>query len=406
MKKTVLVKSLSLFLSFVLMLSTFASFSVFADELNGWNEDHTIYYENSVAVTGFKTINGYDYYFSPETTMAVTGLKKIDNAYYYFSEKGIMQHNWRTISGERYYFSPENGQATTGLTKIDGATYFFGTSGKRKEGLKTINSKKYYFSKNNGKAVKGLKVIDGNRYYFGKNYKAVKGWKTVGKKRYYFDKKSYKAYKGLKKIGSYRYYFNIKSEMVTGWKTVKAEKYYFSPKKKTLGRAATGTVKINGKTYKFNKKGQLISAKQMMKRKANKISSPTKYLILVNKSTHKVGVFKGKKGDWKLINYWTCTIGAPATPTPSGTFLMGPSGGKPFHQVYFDSAQIRCWYASRITGGYNFHSVLYSQASKPVRVVNPRLGANLSHGCIRLKIENAKWIYNKIPKNTKCVIYK
>ena len=407
MKKTFALKGISLFLSLVLVFSTFSAFPVFADEITGWNEDQTMYYEDGTAVTGFKTIDGKSYYFSPETSIKVTdGLKNIEGGYYLFSENGVIQHRWRTLNNERYYFAPEDGKAATGLTKIDGSLYYFGTTGKRKDGLKTINKKKYYFSKSDGKALKGLKYIDGDRYYFGKDYKAVSGFKKSGKYHYYFSKKNYKAYKGLKKINKGYYYFNVKHQMAIGWKTVKNNKYYFSPKKKTLGRAVTGVVTINGKKYRFNDKGQLITNKFIMKRKANGISSPTKYLILVNKSTHKVGVFKGEKGDWKLIKYWTCTIGAPGTPTPSGTFLMGPSGGKPFHQLYFDSAQIRCWYASRITGGYNFHSVLYSQASKPVRVVNPRLGANLSHGCIRLQIDNAKWIYNNIPKNTKCVIYK
>ena len=408
MKKTFALKGVSLFLSFILIFSTFNALPVFADEvLNGWNEDRTMYYEDGTAVTGFITIQEKSYYFDEETSIKVTdGLKNINGGYYYFSENGVIQHRWRTIDGERYYFAPSNGKAATGLSKIEGDYYFFGTTGKRKEGLKTINGNKYYFSKNDGKAAKGLKVIDNNRYYFGSQYKAVKGWKTVDKNRYYFSKKNFVAYKGLKKINGKYYYFNKKAKMLTGWKTVEGNKYYFSTSKKTLGQAATGTVKINGKTYKFTKNGHLITDKQKMKKKAYSISSPTKYLILVNKTTHKVGVFKGKKNDWKLIKYWSCTIGAPATPTPSGTFLMGPSGGKPFHQLYFDSAQIRCWYASRISGGYNFHSVLYSQARKPVSVVNGRLGANLSHGCIRLHIDNAKWIYNRIPKNTKCVIYK
>ncbi len=408
MKKAFALKSISLFLSFVMAFSALSAVSAFADEIqNGWNEDHTMYYEDGVAVTGFKTINDVSYYFDTETSLKVTdGLKKIDGAYYYFSETGGIQHRWRTINGERYYFYPEDGKAATGLSKIEGDLYYFGTTGKRKSGFKTIDGAKYYFNINGGKAASGLKVFDGKRYYFGKNHKAVKGWQNAEGKRYYFNPKNYIAVKGFKKINKHYYYFNIKSEMQKGWKTIKGFKYYFSKEKKTLGQAATGTVKIGKKEYKFDKQGRLMDDKYSMKMKARNLTSPTKYLILVNKSTHKVGVFKGKKGDWKLIKYFACTIGAPGTPTPSGTFLMGPSRGKPFHQLYFDSAAIRCWYATRIYAGYNFHSVLYTQARRPVRIANGRLGANLSHGCIRLHIDNAKWIYKNIPKKTKCVIYK
>ena len=34
-----------------------------------------------------------------------------------------------------------------------------------------------------------------------------------------------------------------------------------------------------------------------------------------------------------------------------------------------------------------------------------RVGIALSHGCVRLKIENAKWIYDNIPSRTTVVVY-
>ena len=34
-----------------------------------------------------------------------------------------------------------------------------------------------------------------------------------------------------------------------------------------------------------------------------------------------------------------------------------------------------------------------------------RLGMNISHGCIRLKIDHAKWIYDNIPYYTKVVTF-
>ena len=30
---------------------------------------------------------------------------------------------------------------------------------------------------------------------------------------------------------------------------------------------------------------------------------------------------------------------------------------------------------------------------------------NLSHGCVRLQIDNAKWIYDNIPSGTKVVTF-
>lgn len=39
------------------------------------------------------------------------------------------------------------------------------------------------------------------------------------------------------------------------------------------------------------------------------------------------------------------------------------------------------------------------------KVKDGRLGMRLSHGCVRLAIENAKWIYDNIPSGTTVIIY-
>ena len=37
--------------------------------------------------------------------------------------------------------------------------------------------------------------------------------------------------------------------------------------------------------------------------------------------------------------------------------------------------------------------------------MDDRLGMHLSHGCVRLNINNAKWIYDNIPRGTTVVSY-
>lgn len=238
------------------------------------------------------------------------------------------------------------------------------------------------------------------RYYI--NSKYVTGFKKIKGQTYYFNEKNGKKVTGLKKIKGSYYYFNSKGKMQTGWKKIKKNKYYFYPTKKKYGKAATGMVTIKGKKYEFKSNGKYVRKIDKMTVKANKLSSPTKYLILVSKKDHKVGIYKGKKGKWKRVKYYSCTIGAPSTPTPEGDYNIRSKSERP---IYFDSGKVRCWYATRIFRGYYFHSVLYTQYKKPTRVANGRLGANLSHGCVRLEINNAKWIYYNIPANTRCIIY-
>ena len=135
-----------------------------------------------------------------------------------------------------------------------------------------------------------------------------------------------------------------------------------------------------------------------MEDKAQGYSSMTRNLILVNLTLHKVGIFDGRRGDWELVKYWDCTNGAPSTPTVVGEFTIGLRG------YYFDSDNCRCFYWTQFFGDYLFHSVLYYQNFK-YELMDARLGLALSHGCVRLALENAYWIYQNIPARSKVVIY-
>lgn len=127
-----------------------------------------------------------------------------------------------------------------------------------------------------------------------------------------------------------------------------------------------------------------------MYNKAQSYSSGTKYLILVNRKAHKVGVFTGKKGNWSYKYYWSCVTGASGSPTITGTFR---SSGYKKTVLSTDS---RAKWCTQISGGYFFHTILASESE---------LGKSLSHGCVRLAKSNAKWIYNNIRSGTTIVIY-
>ena len=119
-------------------------------------------------------------------------------------------------------------------------------------------------------------------------------------------------------------------------------------------------------------------------------SSGTQWLIAVDRSTHKVGVFNGRAGNWSLQHYWSCVTGAPSTPTITGSFRT--TGGKRSSL----STDSRARYCTQIWGGYFFHTILASESE---------LGKSLSHGCIRMSYPSAQWIYNNIYAGTAVVIY-
>lgn len=133
--------------------------------------------------------------------------------------------------------------------------------------------------------------------------------------------------------------------------------------------------------------------------KAQGYASNTGYAILVDCSQHLVSVYQGYQNHWTRIQRYSCGDGAASTPTKKGVFTVG------IKEKYFGNSSYRCWYATQFSGNYLFHSVLYYPASTPSRILDGTLGRGVSHGCVRLALDNAKWIYDNIPRNTRVVVY-
>ena len=149
--------------------------------------------------------------------------------------------------------------------------------------------------------------------------------------------------------------------------------------------------------FTFKQTTYIPSDRQEMVWKAQGYYSSTNWLILIDNTNNKVGIFNGSRGNWSLVQFWTCTTGKASTPTVLGEYQVG-SRGYSFGHGY------TCYYWTQFYNDYLFHSVLYDEDT--FRIQDGRLGQNLSHGCVRLDINNAKWIYNNIPSRTKVVSYR
>ncbi|MCD3216067.1 murein L,D-transpeptidase [Clostridium botulinum C] len=123
-------------------------------------------------------------------------------------------------------------------------------------------------------------------------------------------------------------------------------------------------------------------------------NSITDYYIWVNTNTPKTYIFKGYNHHWKLIRTLPCTVGKSSTPTIKGTFSIG-NKGESF--IVRNNPKLMCKYFTQINGDYLFHTILLNRNGS---IANGILGAKLSHGCIRLSINDAKFIYYNIPKKT------
>lgn len=135
-----------------------------------------------------------------------------------------------------------------------------------------------------------------------------------------------------------------------------------------------------------------------MSQNAQGRTSATSWLIMTDTSKCQVGVYSGSYGHWNRVFLWSCGPGKASTPTVKGEFKVYGRGRS------FGSRTYTCWYYTQFCGNYLFHSVLYEHGSM-TRIQDGRLGKPVSHGCVRLDINNAKWLYDNIPNGTKVVIY-
>lgn len=133
----------------------------------------------------------------------------------------------------------------------------------------------------------------------------------------------------------------------------------------------------------------------------NESAASSAYLIKINKQQNCVTIYeKDSAGKYKAIKAMVCSTG---TATKTGSYslgeklrwhtLDGPSYGQ---------------YCCRIYGAVLFHSVWYYTDGDPATISCTeynKLGKTASHGCVRLNVADAKWIYDNMPSGTPIEIY-
>lgn len=124
------------------------------------------------------------------------------------------------------------------------------------------------------------------------------------------------------------------------------------------------------------------------------------YYLIIDTNAQRVYAYEWDGAEYKTLSrIMICSTGADATPTPKGVFVSeGPAAKWCYFPIY------GCWaqYAYRIEGSIFFHSVLYEEANEATlkKASVDKLGTKASHGCVRLSLEDAKWIYDNCKAGT------
>ena len=103
-----------------------------------------------------------------------------------------------------------------------------------------------------------------------------------------------------------------------------------------------------------------------------------------------------------MIKEMICSGGADQSPTPLGEFETSDK----IKYSWVERFNVGAFYWTRFYKTYLFHSVPYNENKEMIVEEYEKLGSPASHGCIRLKLEEAKWLYDKLPSGVKVIIHK
>lgn len=172
----------------------------------------------------------------------------------------------------------------------------------------------------------------------------------------------------------------------------------------------------NGNKYDLNRKDWKTGySKKSVLDFVNKsgLTSKSKYLIWTSKYAQHVYIFTGKKGNWKLLNggkttgwkskaIWSnlCTSGKVYIQSRNGNYVIF---GK---QYRAKRSKYTYYYLSKLHKTVRLHSLLHKKGQKfGGKLYNKVLGNPVSKGCIRLRPKTSKWIYDNVPKKSRCKVW-
>ena len=130
--------------------------------------------------------------------------------------------------------------------------------------------------------------------------------------------------------------------------------------------------------------------------------SPLPYRVEISIRDQKMDIYALRDGEYARIKQFVCSTGLKNS-TPRGIFL----GGFPVNRWHY-FAGFNCWaqYSFEVVGNIMIHSVIYnSNDENTLRTGSvDALGSPASHGCIRLQVEDAKWLYENCKRGSLVIV--
>ena len=133
------------------------------------------------------------------------------------------------------------------------------------------------------------------------------------------------------------------------------------------------------------------------------LPSPDTYKLVINEYWQFAAVFaRDENGEYTIpVRYMIVTTGAYDTPSPKGTFQMDDN----YVRFGLFSVGVYGQYWRQITRSIYTHSLLYLHRNANSYTDSySKLGRRGSHGCVRMLVPDARWVYYHLAPGTTCEI--
>lgn len=147
-----------------------------------------------------------------------------------------------------------------------------------------------------------------------------------------------------------------------------------------------------------------VSSEEVSSETRKEVTLEFPYFIEIDKGAQICTIFTtNEEGKYeKVVRKIPISSGVELGKLPDGYYKSKDTKHR-WQTMFSLNAPIYCQYTTRITGNFLFHSLPYRKNGNPASLnaaAYNKLGTRASGGCIRMTVENAKWIYENINPGT------